>query len=89
MATRGKLCFLDDAGDVGFKLDRGSSAYFIIACVAFDETIAAEEVALNMKKLRRDLGWNEFQEFKFNKTRKEVIKNLLSRVADYDFSIHV
>jgi hypothetical protein len=88
MVTKGRICFLDDAGDPGFKLGHGSSSYFIIACVAFGESIVAEEVALEMKKLRRDLGWNEFQEFKFNKTRKEVIKDLLSRVAGYDFSIY-
>jgi hypothetical protein len=30
------LCFLDDAGDPGFKFDRGSTRYFVIGCVITD-----------------------------------------------------
>lgn len=36
------LVFLDDSGDPGFKLDRGSSAFFVIACVIFEDKLDAE-----------------------------------------------
>jgi hypothetical protein len=88
MQKKGKLCFLDDAGDPGFKLNHGSSQYFVIACVAFDDRLVAEEVALEMKKLRRELGWNEHQEFKFNKTRKDVIRDLIGRVSGFDYNVY-
>lgn len=51
------LVFLDDSGDPGFKLDRGSSAFFVIACVIFEDKLDAEEVSLIMKRYRRGLGW--------------------------------
>jgi hypothetical protein len=60
------LVFIDDSGDPGFKLDKGSSRYFVVACVIFDDNLDAEEAALKIKRLRRTLGWRNEQEFKFN-----------------------
>lgn len=83
----GMLVFIDDAGDPGFKLDKGSSAYFVIACIIFDDNLDAEETALRIKRYRRSLGWRDDHEFKFNKTSKiirlgflEIIKNCNFRV---------
>jgi hypothetical protein len=42
--------FIDDSGDPGFKLNKGSSSHFVIACVIFDDSLDAEEVALTIKK---------------------------------------
>ena len=39
------LVFLDDSGDPGFKLDKGSTKYFIIAMVIFDDDLEAEKTA--------------------------------------------
>ena len=57
-----QLVFIDDSGDPGFKLNRGSSKHFVIACVIFDDPLDAEETALQMKKFRRDLGWRQDKE---------------------------
>ncbi len=35
----GQIVFIDDAGDPGFKIDRGSSTHFVIACVIFDDSV--------------------------------------------------
>ncbi len=33
------LVFIDDSGDPGFKFEKGSSKYFVIALVIFKESI--------------------------------------------------
>lgn len=82
-----KLVFVDDAGDPGFKLDRGSSNFFVIACVIFDKSIVAEEVSQIMKKHRLDARLSSANEYKFSKTKKSIIKDLLNKVKDCDFRI--
>lgn len=82
-----QLVFIDDSGDPGFKLDKGSSNHFVIACVIFDDRLEAEEVALIMKKYRRDLGWPEEREFKFNKTKKSIVEELLNRISKSNLRI--
>jgi len=82
-----QLVFIDDSGDPGFKLDRGSSKYFVIACVIFNDPLDAEETALAIKKYRRDLGWRPDREFKFNKTKKVYVGELLNLVATTNFTI--
>lgn len=87
MSVSKQLVFIDDSGDPGFKLDRGSSSHFVIACVIFDDPLDAEEVALAIKKYRRSLGWGDHREFKFNKTKKKYIKELLEIVSRYNFRV--
>ncbi|MCL1877061.1 DUF3800 domain-containing protein [Candidatus Saccharibacteria bacterium] len=81
------LVFLDDSGDPGFKLDKGSSSHFVIACVIFNDKLEAEEAALIMKKYRQKVGWKEGSEFKFNKTNKLKIKEVLEEVCRIDFRV--
>lgn len=85
--TSKQLVFIDDSGDPGFKLDKGSSSHFVITCVIFDDPLDAEETALHIKKFRRDLGWSQEREFKFNKTKKSLVKELLQIVANCKFSV--
>lgn len=79
------LVFIDDSGDPGFKLDRGSSRNFVIACVIFDDELDAEETALEIKKLRRELGKTDCFEFKFNRCSKEERIKFLERVSHRNF----
>ncbi|OHB93585.1 MAG: hypothetical protein A3E19_04950 [Planctomycetes bacterium RIFCSPHIGHO2_12_FULL_52_36] len=81
------LIFLDDSGDTGFKIAKGSSQVFVIVLVIFDDTIEAEETALKIKKLRRELGYSEDFEFKFNKCSKEVRCKFLNTVANSKFHV--
>ncbi len=87
MPKQSQLVFIDDSGDPGFKLGRGSSLCFVIACVIFDDPLDAEETALIIKKYRRELGWSEGREFKFNKTNKALIGELLRRISGGNFRI--
>jgi len=81
------LVFIDDSGDPGFKLDRGSSKYFVIALVIFNDELEAEKVALEIKKLRRSLKFPDNFEFKFCKSRNEVREKFLATIAPFKFKI--
>lgn len=78
---------IDDAGDPGLKLKEGSSKYFIIAAVLFEDDLDAEETALKIKRFRQKLGWQQRHEFKFRKTSPEVRKRFLSEVRNCKFKI--
>lgn len=78
---------VDDAGDPEVKLDKGSSRYFLIAAICFNDDLDAEEVSLRIRRLRRDLGWKPSHEFKFRKTSPEIRKTFLNAVRNYPFDV--
>lgn len=81
------LVFIDDSGDPGFKIDKGSSLVFVIACVVFDDELEAEKTAVAIKELRRDLKFPNSVEFKFSKSSKEIRVRFLRVVNNYKFNI--
>ena len=81
-----QLVFIDDSGDPGIKPH--SSSHFVMAAIVFSDDLVAEEVALTMRKFRRQLGWNDDHEYKFNKTKKDYIKQALRLVSQYDFAVY-
>lgn len=81
------LVFLDDSGDPGFKVKKGSSPCFVIALVIFDDALEAEACAVDIKKLRRQLGLSDHFEFKFSKCCDQFRAQFLSRVASYQFRV--
>jgi len=82
-----KLIFVDDSGCTGFKFGRGSTDYFGIAAVFFDDDLDAEETALKIKRLRRSLGWHDLHEFKFRKTSKSIKKQFLETVKSLNYRV--
>jgi hypothetical protein len=80
-----QLVFVDDSGDPGFKPH--SSSHFVMACAIFMEDTTAEQVAKKLRNFRKSKGWGDKAEFKFAKTRKSVIAELLKIVMKYDFRI--
>ncbi|MBI5620808.1 DUF3800 domain-containing protein [Candidatus Gottesmanbacteria bacterium] len=81
------LVFIDDSGDPGFKTQHGSSPVFVIALVIFDDYLTAEETALMLKKLRRELKFPDTMEFKFHKSRTEIKRKFLQTAVRCDFRI--
>lgn len=81
------LIFVDDSGDPGFKLGKGSSPVFIICCVIFDDELEAEKAAIKIKELRRELGRSDQFEFKFNKCGKTFRLKFLGSVAPLNFRV--
>ena len=89
MSMARKLIFIDDSGCTGFKFGRGSTDYFGIAAVFFDDDLDAEETALKIKRLRRSLGWHDLHEFKFRKTSNSIRKQFLNVIQTCNFRVIV
>lgn len=81
------LVFIDESGDTGFKLQKGSSAHFVIVLIIFDEELESEETALKIKKLRKRLKKSEKYEFKFNKCNKEYRCAFLNEIKNSNFKV--
>lgn len=79
------LVFIDDSGDPGFKLQKGSSLFFVICCVIFDDELEAEKTAVAIKELKRRLKFPDDMEFKFNKSSKKVKLEFLETVKPFKF----
>lgn len=81
------LIFIDDSGDPGFKLGDGSSDYFVISLLIFDDHLEAEKMAVAIKTLRRNLGFPDTVEFKYAKSRPKVRAAFMKEIRQYDFRI--
>jgi len=81
------LVFIDDSGDPGFKLDQGSSPFFIISCVIFTDELEAEKAAVAIKEYRRKIRFPDTVEFKFNKSSKKIREGFLRAVNTFSFKI--
>lgn len=81
------LVFIDDSGDPGFKLGKGSSRFFLISAVIFDDNLEAEKAALAIKELRRELFGRDDVEFKFHKSKKETRIKFLEGVRKCRFRV--
>ena len=81
------ILFIDDSGDPGFKLDKGSSSHFVISCVIFEDELEALKVKVSIKELKRVLKYPDDLEFKFFKSRRETREAFLHAVNKFSFTI--
>lgn len=79
------LAFIDESGDPGFKLEKGSSPYFVVALVMFEDHEEAEACDHRIGLLRRELGYPPDFEFHFAHNCHRVRLAFLQAVAPYDF----
>ena len=82
-----QLIFIDDSGDPGFKFNRGSSRYFVIACVIFDSKISAEYTSASIKMLKEQMGWKQEREFKFHRANDEQKKLFFNTIKKHTFKV--
>lgn len=47
------IIFLDDSGDPGFKIGKGSTSSLVMALVIFDDELEAEETSVKIKRLKK------------------------------------
>ncbi|MBS0216543.1 MAG: DUF3800 domain-containing protein [Proteobacteria bacterium] len=78
---------MDESGDPGFKVGKGSSSHFIVAMVRFDSNDAAESASRVIGESKQRLRING--EVKFSKSPDHVRHDILSAVRDQDFSVRV
>lgn len=82
-----QLVYIDESGDAGFKIPKGSTPVFVIVLVIFDDPIDAEETALIIKKYRRKLRKSDLFEFKFNKSSRELRIGFFEEIKNCKFRI--
>jgi len=79
------LVFIDESGDTGRKIQKGSSEYFVIVLVTFEEHEDAVNCDQRIALLREELHLPKNYEFKFNKMRREQRELFLKAVLPYSF----
>jgi hypothetical protein len=79
------LVFIDDSGDSGLKIHAGSSKYFIIALVGFEDHDEALAVDDRISQLRKEQRVPDNFEFHFNKLKTGHRRTFLEAVARYSF----
>jgi len=79
------LVFVDESGDPGLKLDEGSSKYFIVILVIFEDSKDAEDLNLRIDLLRKELSFHPEFEFKFNNLRSDFRIKFLETISPYSF----
>ncbi|MDP3935176.1 MAG: DUF3800 domain-containing protein [Candidatus Giovannonibacteria bacterium] len=81
------LIFIDDSGDAGFKVAKGSTPNFVISLVIFEDHLEAEKTAVAIKELKRKLGFPDDMEFRFFKSSRKTREAFLRAVNPYKFQI--
>jgi hypothetical protein len=79
------LVFIDESGDPGFKLGRGSTSHFVVAMVIFDKNEDAEFTSRVIKDALMDLKIRP--EFKFSKTSDNKKDEFFSRIGKCKFRV--
>ncbi|MCM8782505.1 MAG: DUF3800 domain-containing protein [Candidatus Omnitrophica bacterium] len=80
------LVFIDESGDPGLKINQGSSRYFVVSMVVFEDYKEAEACDKRISLLGRELGYPEGFLFHFKDNSHKVRTAFLQAVAPYDFS---
>ena len=79
------LVFIDESGDPGLKIEKGSSRFFTIAMVIFDDNEEATACDQRIRLLKKELGWAPEREFHFKKNSHHIRSMFLQAVARYNF----
>jgi hypothetical protein len=82
------LALIDESGDPGRKLDKGSSPFFTVAMVTFDENEMAAACDERISLLRYELSLPQDYEFHFMCNSRRVRLAFLEAVAPYEFFYH-
>lgn len=79
------LIFIDESGDPGLKIEKGSSRYFVIALVIFEDQDEALACDQRIRLLRTELKYPEDFEFHFKGNSHKVRLAFLGAVNPYNF----
>ena len=85
---RDVLAFVDESGDAGRKLDKGSSRFLTVAVVTFEDPGEALACDRRIERLRQDLNLPAGFEFHFRDNSHRVRLAFLEAVAPFDFFYH-
>ena len=79
------LGFLDESGDTGLKIGSGSSRYFVVALVTFEDDSEALCCDHRINHLRQELRLSSVYEFHYSKNSKRIREEFLKAVSGFDY----
>ncbi len=79
------LIFIDESGDSGLKIESGSSRYFTVGLVVFEDNDEALACDQRIQLLKKEIGWPENAEFHFKRNSDRIRESFLCAVAPYNF----
>jgi hypothetical protein len=79
------LVFVDESGDPGIKGRAGTSEFFFVTAILFNENEAAETCDKRIDKIREELHLHPKTEFHFNKCCEDYRCRFLEGVSGMDF----
>ena len=77
------LVFIDESGDPGMKAKAGSSKFFVMVAVLFQDRAVAEACDARISELHRSRGIG--REFKFSHTKPADRQAFFEAVVEFDF----
>ncbi len=77
--------FIDESGDSGFKFEHGSSRFFTVGLVIFQDANEVVKCYKAISDLKEKLGWSDLDEFHFKRNSDKVRRTFLRTVSKYDF----
>lgn len=79
------LILIDESGDAGFKVAKGSTPHFVVAMVIFRDLAQAEAASVAIAAARERLRVKP--EFKFNKCAHQVRDGFFEAVRPFAFTV--
>ena len=79
------LVFIDESGDCGMKNREGSSKFFIVTAIIFEDHEDAEACDKKITALRRELKVADQYEFKFTSCSDKIREYFLRATAQFDY----
>lgn len=80
--------FVDESGDTGFKLGRGSSDYFVMSLVIAAEGPGVEAIQIALARARKELSFPSHYEFTFNKLNRHERLTVLQAINRTSYSYY-
>ena len=80
------LVFIDESGDTGRKITQGSSRYFVVSLVIFEDNQEAELCDQRIELLKKELRRPNNFEFHFQNNSKKIRLSFLETISHFNFS---
>lgn len=80
------LAFVDESGDTGFRFDRNSSPYFVVAMILVPGADEAEKLRLAIDELKEELR-KPSMEFHFTNTDGATRQKFFNAIRNHDFIV--
>jgi hypothetical protein len=79
------LVFIDESGDPGLKAEKGSSKFFIVSLVVFEDYQEASACDQRIELLKKELGYPPNFEFHFKENSHKIRLAFLEAIRPYNF----